>query len=231
MSTSLTKAQLTGLDDSHLALAGSTDILAHHEATSALSSMMTHAQRDGINLQPASGYRDFSRQKAIWDAKLTGKRPLLDAHSDPLELLGLTAEQKLDALLYWSAIPGTSRHHWGSDFDFYDPIAQGDKPFQLIPAEYAPGGPQHSTFQWLRTHAISYGFFWPYDKARGGVAIEPWHLSYADVAEPALSAMTPALIAELLSHHPIELADQVIKRLDELLDRYVFNVNRWNTIR
>ncbi|MCZ8486094.1 D-alanyl-D-alanine carboxypeptidase family protein [Vibrio lentus] len=28
-------------------------------------------------------------------------------------------QQKLSAILRWSALPGASRHHWGCDFDVF----------------------------------------------------------------------------------------------------------------
>jgi hypothetical protein len=49
--------------------------------------------------------------------------PLLDAHNQPLDALQLGETERLHAILHWSALPGTSRHHWGTDLDIYDPTA------------------------------------------------------------------------------------------------------------
>ena len=45
---------------------------------------------------------------------------------------------------------------------------------------------------------MHYGFFLPYDRDRGGVQPEPWHLSFAPVAGPALGAMNVELLTEAL---------------------------------
>ena len=49
------------------------------------------------------------------------ERPLLDANNQPLDALQLGETERLHAILHWSALPGTSRHHWGTDLDIYDP--------------------------------------------------------------------------------------------------------------
>ena len=48
------------------------------------------------------------------------------------------------------AIPGTSRHHWGTDLDVYDAAAlPADYRLELSPAEVAPGGLFDSLHRWL----------------------------------------------------------------------------------
>ncbi len=51
--------------------------------------------------------------------------------------------------------------------------------------EYAPGGVFARLDGWLAANAAKHGFFRPYTTWRGGVQPEPWHLSYAPVAEVA----------------------------------------------
>ena len=57
------------------------------------------------------------------------------------------------------------------------------------PAEYLAGGPFHRLTTWLDAHMHAFGFFRPYTTDRGGVAPEPWHLSYAPVASRAQAAL------------------------------------------
>ena len=67
---------------------------------------------------------------------------------------------------------------------------------QLVPGEYEPGGVFHALHCWLDSNLARYGFFRPYGAFRGGVRPEPWHVSYAAVAVPALASFSPGLLAE-----------------------------------
>ena len=68
------------------------------------------------------------------------ERPLLDARNQPLDALQLGETERLHAILHWSALPGTSRHHWGTDLDIYDPdcLPAGTR-LALEPWEYEGG--------------------------------------------------------------------------------------------
>jgi LAS superfamily LD-carboxypeptidase LdcB len=98
----------------------------------------------------------------------------------------LSPEQQLHAILRFSAIPGTSRHHWGTDLDVYD--AEAVPPgYQVLLSmeEVAAGGPFDPLHCWLDARMAageSHGFYRPYDTDRGGVAPERWHLSYAPLS-------------------------------------------------
>ena len=63
---------------------------------------------------------------------------------------------------------------------------------QLEVAEYRRGGPFAALSAWLGAHMRRFGFYRPYTRRGRGVQPEPWHLSYAPVARPALSRMTLA---------------------------------------
>lgn len=139
----------------------------------AFAAMQQAAFAAGHDLRIASGFRSYERQRAIWQRKVAA----LESSRENEQ------EQGLLAILHWSAMPGASRHHWGSDMDVYDKSALGDRKLQLEPWEYTRGGPFAALSEWLDNHATSFGFYWPYDQDRGGVAAEPWHLSYAPVAQ------------------------------------------------
>lgn len=144
----ITPAMLTGLSTDHLESIG-----GNHRPFRA---MQRRALADGLNLQPASSFRDFARQQAIWNDKFNGKRPLLDADSQPLQVADLTPGERCQAILRWSALPGASRHHWGSDLDVYDPdLLPADTRLQLEPWEYQPAGCQFPLTRWLDTHRRS----------------------------------------------------------------------------
>ncbi len=60
---------------------------------------------------------------------------------------------------------------------------------ELFSTEYGPGGRYAGCPAGWTATPHHYGFFLPYDRDRGGVQPEPWHLSLAAVAGPALGAM------------------------------------------
>jgi hypothetical protein len=131
----------------------------------------------------------------------------------------------VEAILVWSAVPGASRHHWGSEVDVYDRAAMPEGyRVKLLPEEYATGGVFERLAAWLDENLDRFGFFRPYDRDRGGVYPEPWHISYAAVSSRALSALTPGIVADALRDEEILGKDRVLARLPEIWRTYVANV-------
>ena len=97
---------------------------------------------------------------------------------------------------------------------------------QLLPEEFADGGPFAQLDRWLAQHATQFGFFRPYDHDRGGVHPEAWHISHAATSLPALARMTPELITEALQHAEVLGREAVLARLEDIFRRYVVNVGR-----
>jgi LAS superfamily LD-carboxypeptidase LdcB len=196
----LTPEQLTGRVSTHVLEVPQLACSLHPDAGAALLAMARRAALDGIDLAVTSAFRPFARQLAIWNAKFGGRRELLDRDGRALQAASMSEPQIVQAILLWSALPGASRHHWGTDIDVYDraalppPARPG-----LIPQEYAAGGVFEPLSAWLARHAEQYGFFRPYDSDRGGVQPEPWHLSFAPVAGAALAALTLDVLADALS--------------------------------
>ncbi|ART83591.1 peptidase M15 [Oceanisphaera profunda] len=213
---------LLGLNDDHVVALNEPGHRLHPDAKVAFMAMQAAAAQAGFNLQPASSYRNFERQLAIWNAKYDGLRPVLDASSQPLDTLSLTASQRIAAILHWSALPGTSRHHWGSDVDVYDPtLLPANTKLALEPWEYEADGYFYPLSRWLKTNMARFGFYLPFAEANGGVAIEPWHLSYRPVAEMCAGQLTPALVAEALSGQQISGKAHILKQLDDIFIRFI----------
>ncbi|MBL6734281.1 MAG: M15 family metallopeptidase [Shewanellaceae bacterium] len=219
----LTAHQILGLHDGHL-VACQQHQLEQHTAQ-AFQAMQIAAKNDGITLDIASGYRSFDRQTFIWNQKAQGKRPVLDIHQQPIDTNCLTPDQLVFAILNWSALPGTSRHHLGSDLDIYDSSQIIAEDIQLIPEEYAPNGPSYRLYLWLKENAHLFHFYWPYATERGGVQIEPWHLSYAPVACQAIDDFPEDLLLETLTNKQIDLMPQIEENLSSILKKYVYNVD------
>lgn len=201
---------LCGLSDTHV-IEVSPGQRIHRQSVSAFTAMQQAAQAAGHNLQIASGFRDYHRQAAIWQRKT--------------EALGaMPTDTALHEILRWSAMPGASRHHWGSDMDIYDPDALGADKLQLEPWEYADNGPFAPLTQWLQANAKKFGFYWPYARDLGGVNCEPWHLSYAPLSTGYQQALTPALLSRVWQAHPPAHLGWLSEHVESLFRRYVANV-------
>jgi LAS superfamily LD-carboxypeptidase LdcB len=224
-SREFTLEQVTGQARSHLApLAGARCDL-HLEVIAPFLAMQAAAAAEGIDLQPFSGFRDFERQLAIWNGKFRGERPMQDRAGRPLEVTRLSGTERVEAIFWWSALPGASRHHWGTDLDVLDAAAlpPGYR-LQAVPAEYAPGGPFHRLTAWLDAHMHVFGFYRPYTVDRGGVLPEPWHLSYAPVARRAQGALSAVRLRDVLAAAAIEGKTEVLAALDRYWSGYLLNV-------
>ena len=186
------------------------------------------ARAEGFELVAASSYRSYASQLTIFNAKWRGQRPVLDDADRPLSRDSYSDEQWLHRILRFSALPGASRHHWGTDLDVFDPtLLPKGQTLALTPSEYGDSGYFSALTQWL-DHAIangqSRGFERPYDADRGGVAIEPWHLSYLPRASQLRVHQSPEALLDLWDQSPhlrpegFELLSQC---LGEIFARYV----------
>lgn len=179
----------------------------------ALRQLRDAAAAAGFELAVASSFRSFERQLAIWCGKVAGERPVLDSQGQPLDITRLSDEQLLWAILRWSALPGASRHHWGTEIDVFDRAAVApDYRLQLVPAEYQQDGPFAGLAEWMAARLARddlFGFYRPYACDRGGVAPEPWHLSYRPQARHYADAITPANLLPLWRQVQLPLLAQV----------------------
>ena len=201
----------------------------HRDVVEPLLALQAGAREAGFDLAVVSGYRGFERQLSIWNRKAAGELPVLDSDSRPLDLSALTDAALVFAILRWSALPGASRHHWGTDFDIYDAAAcPPGYEVELIPAEVEGGGmfaPMHDWLDQRIARDAAWGFFRPYDLDRGGVAPERWHLSHAPTAATFQARVTPTLLRHALGQADMRLRDTVLDHLDEIFERFVMNVN------
>jgi LAS superfamily LD-carboxypeptidase LdcB len=225
-----TPEELTGLTRGHLREVEHSPNPArcalHKEVVGPYLALRAAAAVEGIDLVAFSGFRDFDRQLAIWNGKFRGERPMQDRDGLPLDVQGLSPAERVTAILWWSALPGASRHHWGTDFDVMDAAAlPAGHRLQVVPAEYGPGGPFERLTAWLDAYMHAFGFFRPYATDRGGVSPEPWHLSHAPVAARAQRALTVDGLRGVLARAAIEGKAEVLAALDENFTHYVANVD------
>ena len=222
----LNALELTGRVRTHVVQRDDLRAAIHTDALEPFLDMKADAARAGIDIAIVSSFRDFAAQQRIWDLKYRGERPLYDADGNVRDHASLSPEELVDAILCWSAIPGGSRHHWGTELDVVDAAAMAEGyRVRLVPAEAEPGGVFYALHCWLDANMMRYGFFRPYTTFRGGVLPEAWHLSYAPVSTPALQALTPQVLAEAIESSDMLGKDIVVRRLRQIYDRYVANVD------
>ncbi|MCA0949605.1 M15 family metallopeptidase [Shewanella chilikensis] len=195
------------------------------ETAKAFLKMQAAAEQDGIALAICSGYRSFERQLAIWNAKASGKRPLLDKNSLPVGDVGALSDDELVALiLLWSALPGASRHHWGTDMDLFDSGQISKHELKLVNAEYEPQGPCYKLNLWLDERALDFGFYRPFQPGLSGVSPERWHLSFLPKAKGFLEKFDSDRLRQILDHSDLALKQSLLRRLPELVETYVRRV-------
>lgn len=216
-------AQLVGRTDSHV-----TEIFPghrlHRELVVPYARLVEQAGAVGIDLRMASGYRSFERQLAIWNAKVRGELPVSDDAGRTINLTAFSDLEKVFAILRWSALPGASRHHWGTEVDVWDAAAvPAGYQLQLNPEEYSPDGVFHKLCAWLDTNIAGQQseFFRPYLVGRGGVAPEPWHLSYRPLADQYQDQLQIGVLHGELVRADILLKEVLLAHLDEIVQRFV----------
>ena len=202
------------------------------------------ARTAGFELRIASAHRSFDRQLHIWNAKLAGRRPVLDDQDRPVDLRRLSVREQIECVLRFSALPGASRHHWGTDMDVFDAAAvPADYRLRLDGAEVADDGVFGPLHRWLDERIArgdSQGFFRPYDRDRGGVAPERWHLSFAPLARRFSSLLSCDLLRRAwdgqhlsgakanepasIAPEPVMHRDQLDACLETLFERFVRRV-------
>jgi LAS superfamily LD-carboxypeptidase LdcB len=135
--------------------------------------MYNAAEADGIELKIISGTRNFKEQKVIWERKWKEHQNL-----EPL--------QRALKILEYSAMPSSSRHHWGTDIDL-----------NSLNNSYFHSGKGLAVYEWLKTYANGFGFYQVYtekDLNRTGYNLEKWHWSYLPLASQYLEFYNKRII-------------------------------------
>jgi LAS superfamily LD-carboxypeptidase LdcB len=217
--------ELTGRAATHVVQRDDLRAAVHRDTLSAFLALRDAAAIDGIEIEIASGFRDFAAQLRIWNMKYRGERPLYDVAGNIRDHASLDAQELIAGILCWSALPGASRHHWGTDIDVIDRSAMPDGyRYRLVPEEYAAGGVFARLNAWLDENISRFEFFRPYASYQGGVYPEPWHLSHAPTAVVALQLLTPQVVAATVRDAELLGRDEVLTRLADIYRDYVLNI-------
>lgn len=218
--------QLTGLTQTHLTelMVGTKMFWVHHDIKAPLIALIKDAQVNGFELSIASSFRDYHRQAMIWNAKFSGEKTLLGSDSRPLDSTQLTELEKVHAIMRWSALPGASRHHWGCELDVYDRNSlPPEVQLKLEPWEYQVGH-QKAFNQWLTETMPLFGFYRPYQKDLGGVAVEPWHISHITTGQEMLDQLTLDKLKQTWAKHPFLGTELISEHAESLYNRYISNI-------
>lgn len=171
------------------------------ETYAAFLSMRQAALKVGINLHIISGTRSFNDQRAKWESKWFANE--FAAIKNP--------QQKVFKLLRWWSMPGTSRHHWGTDIDLNN----------MKPAYYdTPAG--QKLYQWLVNNAPKFGFQQPFCANReSGYQEEKWHWSYVPLSKVFLKAYVKQVNAsDINGFKGAEVAGEM-----DIIKKWVLGIN------
>lgn len=148
----------------------------HKKTKEALEKMKAAAQKENIKIEVVSAYRSFQRQKEIFEGKY-----------QRFFNQGMSPVDAIEKIIEYSTIPGTSRHHWGTDIDIID--AHAPRPANLlVPENFHGNGTYCKLKMWLDDNSEKFGFYEVYtdNGNRKGFKYEPWHFSFAPVSIPML---------------------------------------------
>lgn len=211
---------LTGRVELHLEEFGSHKL--HPEVLENFIEMAKKASEDDIDLKLVSAFRNFQRQQIIWNDKATGNRKILNDAGEVLDITKLDEASLAQAILRFSALPGASRHHWGTDIDVFDANVKNKQDVELTVQESL--GEFQKLNLWLDSNMQDFGFYRPYSQDRGGVSHEPWHLSYFPLSRELFEKYDLKIFRENIQRSEIELKDYILSNLDEIFERYISNI-------
>jgi LAS superfamily LD-carboxypeptidase LdcB len=184
----------------------------HKETYRAFRDMYDAAMRDGVHLQIRSATRNFYVQKYIWERKWNGETTIENgkdasaAYPDPVE--------RARMILKYSSMPGSSRHHWGTDIDL-----------NSFENSWFEEGPGLQIYEWLAANASHYGFCQPYGpkgpERPFGYEEERWHWSYMPLSRPLTQLAADSLRDDLISG----FAGSETARALKVVDRYVLGID------
>jgi len=194
------------------------------QTLTAFENFCKEAEQYGFKPKIESGYRSFDRQLLIWNEKVLGKRRVLDERGGVVNTSEFSDLELMKTILLWSALPGTSRHEWGTDMDVIDAAAVPEGyEAELTPEEsFGVFGAFHKWLDERIEGGKSFGFRRVFLPGIGRVQPEPWHLSYAPEARETERNFTAENLAERLRATDILLLPQILVNLDWILENHVF---------
>lgn len=164
------------------------------EAYDSFILMQKEALKSGIEIKVVSSYRSFEHQKRIWTRKY-----------NQFTSNGMSPEEAISKIIEYSTIPGTSRHHWGTDIDIVD--GSVPQPTSVLDPKHFEKRAVFEKFKkWMDENANKYGFYLVYtnESERKGFKYEPWHFSYKPLSTKMLTDYKKIDIIQLFQKEKVE---------------------------
>ena len=177
----------------------------------------------GFALRIESAYRPFERQLSIWNRKASGELKLLSAEGFPMER-PTDEEELMYAILTWSALPGASRHHLGTDLDVVDGNAcPAGYEVELTPAECdGMFRPFHEKLTELMGAGASFGFQRVFVPGRGRIQPEKWHIAHLPTSRKYLESFSLKNLRALYEKTDIACKSALLDNLNSLAYDYIY---------
>lgn len=213
-----------GLDEQGLISVYPESVFLRKQTAEAFVLLRNKAKLNGYDIQIESAYRSFDRQVSIWNRKANRELPLLDETGTPITHQIHDPEELAKTILIWSALPGASRHHFGTDLDIVDAssIPVGYE-VQLTPEEC---NGMFSSFHDYLSKEIemgnSFGFNRVFVPGRGSIRPEPWHLSYLPEARLFQEHFNLDVLKRIYSKTNLACKEFLLDNLDDLAKDYIF---------
>ena len=173
-------------------------IYLRNEVLEAFLMLRQLAEDEGITLIIISGTRSFNNQKSIWDRKWGRTR-----------YMGWQEIDKAIDILTYSSMPGTSRHHWGTEIDF-----------NSLENSYFDAGDGLKVYEFLKRCGEELGFKQVYTSkkdGRTGYEEEKWHWSYMPTSSVMLEKYNKLVsIQDLGGFNGSQVADSL-----QIIDNFV----------
>jgi len=187
-------------------------LFLHQDSYDAFKKMHKAAEDDQIQLVIRSATRNFDYQKGIWERKWNGTTKIENGKNAALAYPAFN--RRAQKILEYSSMPGTSRHHWGSDIDLNN-----------FENSYFESGQGLKEYEWLQANGPSFGFCQVYTKKGelrpNGYNEEKWHWSYLPLAKQLIQIAKDSMRSDLIQGFK---GSEVATELD-VIEKYVFGIN------
>jgi len=185
-------------------------IFIREEVYIAFIKMFYAALNDTVNLKIVSCFRNFDTQRIIWESKWKGEKKVNEkvyasTIKDPVERAKL--------ILSSSSMPGTSRHHWGTDIDI-----------NSVEVKYWDTKEGKRVYNWMKKNAIRFGFCQPYNLITSnyfGYDEELWHWSFVPLSQIYMRQyQTKVKYSDIKGFSGFETALEL-----NIIKNYILNIN------
>ncbi len=175
----------------------------------ALQKMIVAASKKNIKIDVVSAYRSFDHQNRLWKTKY-----------EKFINRGYSVKGAVYKIIEYTAIPGTSRHHWGTEVDLRDSSKRNTK--------YLKSDSNSKYQKWMQENAHKFGFYLAYtdNKFRKGYNYESWHYSYREISKPMLNAYLKLEINNVLKNENIAGNTVFTKDfMDKYVEEHILGIN------